>query len=115
MKKINTPIQLFKVHMNPNAKVEVGKILDSGYENAIIFEDDADILDNDNFKNIHQFLIPGYDFIQIGFCHEKYKDKVKQLKDYSIYKIDYALCTHAYGLGQMRTETDFDGWIKENI
>ena len=31
MKKINTPIQLFKVHMNPNAKVEVGKILDSGY------------------------------------------------------------------------------------
>ena len=72
------------------------KILDSGYENAIIFEDDADILDNDNFKNIHQFLIPGYDFIQIGFCHEKYKDKVKQLKDYSIYKIDYALCTHAY-------------------
>ena len=23
MKKINTPIQLFKVHMNPNAKVEV--------------------------------------------------------------------------------------------
>ena len=31
MKKINTPIQLFKVHMNPNAKIEVGKILDSGY------------------------------------------------------------------------------------
>jgi len=31
MKKIETPIQLFKVHMNPNAKVEVGKILDSGY------------------------------------------------------------------------------------
>lgn len=31
MKKIQTPIQLFKVHMNPNAKVEVGKILDSGY------------------------------------------------------------------------------------
>jgi dTDP-4-amino-4,6-dideoxygalactose transaminase len=24
-------IQLFKVHMNPNAKVEVGKVLDSGY------------------------------------------------------------------------------------
>lgn len=31
MKKINTPVPLFKVHMNPNAKVEVGKILDSGY------------------------------------------------------------------------------------
>jgi len=31
MKKIETPIQLFKVHMNPNAKNEVGKILDSGY------------------------------------------------------------------------------------
>ena len=31
MKKINTPIQLFKVHMNPNAKIEVGKVLDSGY------------------------------------------------------------------------------------
>ena len=31
MKKINTPIQLFKVYMNPNAKIEVGKILDSGY------------------------------------------------------------------------------------
>jgi len=31
MKKVETPIQLFKVHMNPNAKVEVGKILDSGY------------------------------------------------------------------------------------
>jgi dTDP-4-amino-4,6-dideoxygalactose transaminase len=31
MKKVNTPIQLFKVHMNPNAKLEVGKILDSGY------------------------------------------------------------------------------------
>jgi len=31
MKTINTPIQLFKVHMNPNAKVEVGKVLDSGY------------------------------------------------------------------------------------
>jgi len=31
MKKIEKPIQLFKVHMNPNAKNEVGKILDSGY------------------------------------------------------------------------------------
>jgi dTDP-4-amino-4,6-dideoxygalactose transaminase len=31
MKKINTPIPLFKVYMNPNAKLEVGKILDSGY------------------------------------------------------------------------------------
>ena len=31
MKKINTPIQLFKVYMNPNAKIEVGKVLDSGY------------------------------------------------------------------------------------
>jgi dTDP-4-amino-4,6-dideoxygalactose transaminase len=31
MKKPKEPIQLFKVHMNPNAKVEVGKILDSGY------------------------------------------------------------------------------------
>jgi dTDP-4-amino-4,6-dideoxygalactose transaminase len=31
MKKIEKPIQLFKVHMNPNAKTEVGKILDSGY------------------------------------------------------------------------------------
>jgi len=31
MKKVETPIQLFKVHMNPNAKIEVGKILDSGY------------------------------------------------------------------------------------
>ena len=31
MEKVNTPIQLFKVHMNPNAKLEVGKILDSGY------------------------------------------------------------------------------------
>jgi dTDP-4-amino-4,6-dideoxygalactose transaminase len=31
MGKITKPIQLFKVHMNPNAKIEVGKILDSGY------------------------------------------------------------------------------------
>jgi dTDP-4-amino-4,6-dideoxygalactose transaminase len=31
MKPIQNPIQLFKVHMNPNAKIEVGKILDSGY------------------------------------------------------------------------------------
>ncbi len=31
MKKVNLPIQLFKVHMNPNAKNEVAKILDSGY------------------------------------------------------------------------------------
>ena len=31
MKNINKPIQLFKVHMNPNAKIEVGKVLDSGY------------------------------------------------------------------------------------
>jgi dTDP-4-amino-4,6-dideoxygalactose transaminase len=31
MKKIETPIQLFKVHMNPNAKTEVAKVLDSGY------------------------------------------------------------------------------------
>ena len=31
MTKINTPIPLFKVYMNPNAKLEVGKILDSGY------------------------------------------------------------------------------------
>jgi dTDP-4-amino-4,6-dideoxygalactose transaminase len=31
MSNINKPIQLFKVHMNPNAKHEVGKVLDSGY------------------------------------------------------------------------------------
>ena len=31
MKNIKTPIQLFKVYMNPNAKIEVGKTLDSGY------------------------------------------------------------------------------------
>lgn len=31
MKKRKDPIQLFKVYMNPNAKNEVGKILDSGY------------------------------------------------------------------------------------
>lgn len=31
MKKLDTPIQLFKVWMNPNAKVEVSKVLDSGY------------------------------------------------------------------------------------
>jgi len=31
MKNINKPIQLFKVHMNSNAKIEVGKVLDSGY------------------------------------------------------------------------------------
>lgn len=31
MKKLDLPIQLFKVHMNPNAKTEVGKVLDSGY------------------------------------------------------------------------------------
>lgn len=31
MKKINTPIELFKVYMNPNVKTEVGKVLDSGY------------------------------------------------------------------------------------
>jgi dTDP-4-amino-4,6-dideoxygalactose transaminase len=31
MNNINKPIQLFKVWMNPNAKVEVGKVLDSGY------------------------------------------------------------------------------------
>jgi dTDP-4-amino-4,6-dideoxygalactose transaminase len=31
MKNLETPIQLFKVHMNPNVKTEVGKILDSGY------------------------------------------------------------------------------------
>jgi dTDP-4-amino-4,6-dideoxygalactose transaminase len=31
MNKIKTPIQLFKVFMSPSAKVEVGKILDSGY------------------------------------------------------------------------------------
>jgi len=31
MKKPKNPIPLFKVHMNPNAKVEVGKVLDSGY------------------------------------------------------------------------------------
>ena len=31
MKNTNTPIQLFKVWMNPNAKVEVSKVLDSGY------------------------------------------------------------------------------------
>jgi dTDP-4-amino-4,6-dideoxygalactose transaminase len=31
MKKPQNPIQLFKVHMSPNAKIEVSKILDSGY------------------------------------------------------------------------------------
>lgn len=31
MKNINKPIQLFKVHMNSNAKNEVAKVLDSGY------------------------------------------------------------------------------------
>ena len=48
------------------------------------------------FKNINQFLIPDYDFIHLGFCYEKYKDKVKDLKDFSVYKTDYSLCTHAY-------------------
>ena len=72
------------------------KILDSDYEDAIIFEDDAVILDNNNFKNIQQFLIPDYDYIYLGFCFEKFKDKIKELNEYSIYKSDYALCTHAY-------------------
>jgi len=31
MKNLEIPIQLFKVYMNPKAKIEVGKILDSGY------------------------------------------------------------------------------------
>jgi dTDP-4-amino-4,6-dideoxygalactose transaminase len=31
MKTPKNPIQLFKVHMSPNAKEEVGKVLDSGY------------------------------------------------------------------------------------
>jgi len=78
------------------------KILESGYDEVIIFEDDGVILDNINFKNIQQFLVPEYDAIYLGFCYEKYgnKDKVKQLKDYSVYKTNYVLCTHAYILSK---------------
>ena len=72
------------------------KILENDYENVIIFEDDAEIVNNEEFKNIRQFFIPDYDYIYLGFCYEKYKDKIKDVKDFSIYKANKALCTHAY-------------------
>jgi dTDP-4-amino-4,6-dideoxygalactose transaminase len=51
MKKINTPIQLFKVHMNPNAKVEVGKILDSGYIGQGTKVDEFEVKLNEYFNS----------------------------------------------------------------
>lgn len=72
------------------------KILESGYETVIIFEDDAEIINIEDFKNIQQFLIPDYDAIFLGFCYEQYNKKVKELKKYSIYKTNKVLCTHAY-------------------
>ena len=51
MKKINTPIQLFKVHMNPNAKIEVGKILDSGYIGQGTKVDEFEVKLNEYFNS----------------------------------------------------------------
>lgn len=58
MKKPKQPIQLFKVYMNPNAKVEVGKVLDSGYigqgEKVNEFEDKlSEYLDNDKLVTVN--------------------------------------------------------------
>jgi len=73
------------------------KILESGYETVIIFEDDAEITNDKYFKDdINKFLIPDYDFIHLGFCYEKYTDKIKDLGEFSVYKTDSAMCTHAY-------------------
>lgn len=60
-------------------------------DDFIILEDDAVILDD-----MEKFLLSDYDFIHLGFCYENYNKKIITVDEYSIYKTNYALCTHGY-------------------
>ncbi|CAG8641522.1 24162_t:CDS:1 [Racocetra persica] len=108
--------KILKKYTNENGKVTVGQIacyvthylvyhtiIDKGFNNALILEDDVDFETNitDIMTDIHRNLPESWDTLYIGNCYEKRGQLVGNSSfPNKLYESMQPLCKHAYAISK---------------